>query len=180
MATDDYYNHYPPRSQSQQPYYQNQGRPQPPSLSSLPSYRSQAPQRPTPQSVSPFDAPFDDNAYPLGAMSAHGMDSQTTLGPDARYYGQGGGGRPQDSQSSFRDDIPLRDNPAVPLKDDDRTDPTDHVYDAPPNMLGREQPNRKSGIGFFKQPLAKVPWVVYTFTVIQIAVFIAEIAKNGS
>jgi hypothetical protein len=110
-------------------------------------------------------------------MNAHGMDSQTTLGPDARYYGQGGGGRPQDSQTSFRDDIPLRDNPAVPLKDDD---PTDHVYDAPPNMMGGGQPTSKSGTGFFKRPLSKVPWVVYTFTFIQVVVFIAEIAKNGS
>jgi hypothetical protein len=105
------------------------------------------------------------------------MDSQTTLGADSRFYGQGGGGRPQDSQSSFRDDIPLRDHPGMPTKDDDTND---HVYDAPPDrMMQGERPNRGGRNGLFKKPLRKIPWVVYTLTLIQVAVFIAEIVKNG-
>jgi hypothetical protein len=103
------------------------------------------------------------------------MDSQSTLGADSRPYAQGGG-RLGDSQSQFRDDIPLRDHPAAMPKDDD---PTDHVYDAPVSQMEGVSRKRRSGNGFFKQPLSKVPWVVYTLTLIQIAVFIAEIAKNG-
>jgi hypothetical protein len=113
----------------------------------------------------------------MGGTNSYGMDSQSTLGPDTRFYGQGGGGRPQDSQTSFRDDIPLQDHPAVPTKDDDATD---HVYDAPPNMTRTGRQNRSSGTGFFKRrPLAKIPWVVYTLTIIQVVVFIAEIIKSG-
>lgn len=113
--------------------------------------------------------PYEGHSHPLGSMNSYGTDSQ---GPDARYYGQAG------SQSSFRDDIPLRDHPAAPAKDDEATD---HVYDAPANTVQGGRPNRNSGNGngFFKKPLKKIPWVVYTLTLIQIAVFIAEIAKNG-
>lgn len=153
MAANEYYDNHP----------------------SLPYY-SQQPPRMTHASEPPIDGPFEDSAYPLSGMDSHGMDSQTTLRPDPRYYGQGGGGRPQDSQTSFQDDIPLRDHPAGPAKGDE---PTDHVYDAPTPMLGDQGPNRRRGNAFFKTPLAKIPWVVYTLSIIQIAVFIAEIAKNG-
>jgi hypothetical protein len=153
MAANDYYDNHPSQS-----------------------YHSQPPPRMTHTSESPFDGPFEDSAYPLGEMGSHGMDSQTTLRPDARYYGQGGGGRPQDSQTSFQDDIPLRDHPGGLAKGDE---PTDHVYDAPTPMAGEQRSKRRSGNAFFKTPLAKVPWVVYTLSLIQIAVFIAEIAKNG-
>lgn len=63
---------------------------------------------------------------------------------------------------------------------------TDHVYDAPappPGMVeeGRSRSNRRqSRLGFVKAPKKKIAWVVYTLTIIQIAVFIAEIAKNGT
>jgi hypothetical protein len=162
MAANDYYNSHPSQSQGQAPYYQNNN-----GFQSYHSHPSQTAQSP----VSPFEPAFGESSYPLGGMNSHGMDSQTTLGPDARYYGQGG------SQTSFRDDIPLREHPAAPAKDDE---PTDHVYDAPPNIMGvGGRPNRRSGYGFFKTPLAKIPWVVYTLTLIQISVFIAEIVKNG-
>lgn len=162
MAANDYYNNHPSQSQGQAPYYQQNNGFQP--------YHSH-PLQPAQSPVSPYEAPFEDSSYPLGGMTSHGMDSQSTLGPHARYYGQGG------SQMSFRDDIPLREHPAVPAKDDE---PTDHVYDAPSNTMGMgERPTRRSGNGFFKTPLAKIPWVVYTLTLIQFSVFIAEIAKNG-
>lgn len=107
------------------------------------------------------------------------MDSQSTLGADGRYYGQGGGGRPgPESMNSYREDIPLRDHPATPAGKDDTTD---HVYDAPaaapPQMMEEARPP-KSGFGSFKAK-KRIPWVVYTLTLIQVAVFIAEIAKNG-
>jgi hypothetical protein len=164
MAANDYYNSHSSQAHGQAPYYQNN--------SSLPSYHSNPSQ--TAQSpVSPYEAPFEEGSYPLGGMNSHGMDSQSALGHDNRYYGQGG------SQNSFRDDIPLREHSAMPSKDDE---PTDHVYDIPPNATGvGERPNRtgESRRGFFKRPLSKIPWVVYTLTLIQVAVFIAEIARNG-
>lgn len=153
MAANDYYDNHPAQA-----------------------YYSQPPQSTGHTHGSPFDGPFEDSAYPLAAASSHGMDSHTTLQPpDSRYYGQGGGGRPQDSQTSFHDDIPLRDHSAGPAKGDE---PTDHVYDAPPPVMGEQRSNRR-GRNFSKSRLAKIPWVVYILTLIQVAVFIAELAKNG-
>jgi hypothetical protein len=102
-------------------------------------------------------------------------DSQSTLGQDSRYYGKGGGGRLEPS-NSYQDDIPLRDHPGLKTADS-----TDHVYDtaAAPAMLeeGRGK-KRFSGLGRFKTK-SRIPWVTYILTTIQVAVFIAEIVKNG-
>jgi hypothetical protein len=108
----------------------------------------------------------------------HAQGSQSTFGKDSIYYGQGGGGRqPAESQSSFRDDIPLRDHPGVPPKD--HMDDDDQVYDRPSHMMEEARPKRRSGMGFLKAPKKKIAWVVYTLTVIQVGVFIGELAKNG-
>lgn len=109
------------------------------------------------------------------------MDSQSTLGADSRYYGQGGGGR-QDSLTSFRDDIPLRDHPRLPPKSN--VDMNDHVYDAgdptvPPHLMEEARPKRRSRLDFVKKPKGRIPWVTYILTTVQVAVFIAEIARNG-
>jgi hypothetical protein len=173
MSANDYYNPNPHQEQPQ-PYYRPYN---PPPLSQLPSYHSEASshqhaQRPTDaSSVSPFDAPFDDHVYP--------MDSQTSLEAGSTYYGQGGGGRPAaGSINSFRDDIPLRDHPGMQMKDHDTAD---HVYDAPaapPHMMEEARPNRKSGLGYFKSG-KKIAWICYIMTTIQVGVFIGEIVKNG-
>lgn len=82
-----------------------------------------------------------------------------------------------DSTSEFRDDIPLRTN----IKTNNNT--TDHVYDAsdvgmaPSPTEGRQ--NKRRSHGFMKWEKGRVPWVVYTLTIIQVAVFIAELAKAG-
>lgn len=105
------------------------------------------------------------------------FDSQSTLGQDSRYYGQGGGGR-LEASNSYQDNIPLRDHPGLKP-----TDSTDHVYDAPapapPAQLeeGRGK-KRFSGFGKFNTK-SRIPWVTYVLTVIQVAVFIAEIVKNA-
>lgn len=164
MAANDYYNGHPSHSHGQAPYYQNNNGFQP--------YHSN-PSQPTQSPVSPYETPFEEGSYPLGGMNSQGMDSQTTLRNDGRYYG------PTGSRTSFRDDIPLREHTAGPAKDDE---PTDHVYDMPPNtaaMGGGRPSGQRNRRGFFKTPLTKVPWVVYTLTLIQFAVFIAEIARNG-
>jgi hypothetical protein len=190
MAANEYYN---PSSQQQAPQptqpqynYQSYNSSTPPPLSSAPSYHSQAPSRPgttrpehVNSPVSPFEAPFDDHVYPLHPPGAQRFDSQSTLGGDSRYYGQGGGGRMEHSDS-YNDDIPLRDHPAVPPKD--ATQETDHVYDAPiaPGHLeeGRRK-NRMSGMGVFKKAKGRIPWVTYILTLVQTIVFIVEIVKNG-
>lgn len=174
MAANEYYSHSSSQPQPQfqpQPYLSySQGRASP----APPSYTSHA--RPTEASpVSPFEAPFDDHVY-----SHRPQDSQYSLGHDSTFYSQGGGGRPQPgSVNSFRDDIPLRDHP----KNGGGSE-TDHVYDAgdarmPPTLGDSgKSPSSRLGLGFFKKD-GRIPWVVYIFTTIQVAVFIAEIVKNG-
>ncbi len=113
----------------------------------------------------------------MNAANSHGYGSETTLGQDTRYYGQGGGGRLEPS-NSYQDDIPLRDHPGLKPNDS-----TDHVYDAPdpvaPARLEEGRgPKRMSGMGMFKTK-GRIPWITYILTIIQVAVFIAEIVKNG-
>lgn len=184
MAANEYYNPTSRRNQTPQPTYQSYNSQQPP-LTSLPSYHSQPPsQAPSAISpVSPFEAPFDDNVYPMGAFGQHRLDSQSTLGADSRYYGQGGGGR-QGSTTSFRDDIPLRDHPGAP-RPKGNMDGNDHVYDAgdptvPPHLMEEARPKRRSKLDFITPQKGKrIPWVTYILTTAQVAVFIAEITKNG-
>lgn len=74
----------------------------------------------------------------------------------------------------YSDNIPLRQNPA---KVSTEIGMQDHLpYD--PAIVDRLPESRPKGRkhGFFS---GKIPWVVYTLTVIQCAVFIAELAKNG-
>lgn len=191
MAANDYYNSHAHQEPASQPYYQNYEAPRPalPTYNSAaPSYHSNAPTpRPTqPSPVSPFEAPFDDHVYPIGGPQRQDNfrhnDSHSTLGQDTAYYGQGGGGRPQDSTGSFRDDIPLQNQPhQKPYAGE-----TDHVYDAgesgiPPGV-GNGKAKRRSALGTMfqgKGSKKRIPWVVYCLTIIQSAVFIAEIVKNG-
>jgi hypothetical protein len=176
MSANDYYNAQSQQPQSHQPYQSYRPSPQ-----SLPSYRSEAPvkhlaQPPLDTSpVSPFETPFDDHVYPSGV---DGAQSQSTLGPDTRYYGQQGG-RAATSQNSFADNIPLQDHPGKPGVENPSTD---HVYDAPaapPRVMEEGRSKRRGGFGRLQSPKKRIAWVVYTLTLIQVAVFIAEIVKNG-
>lgn len=185
MAANDYYNpssrHQTPQPYNQQSY--NSPQDYRPPISAAPSYHSQPASRPgtvPPQQhditspISPFEAPFDDHVYPAHAQPSR-FDSESTLGQDTRYYGQGGGGR-LDPSNSYQDNIPLRDHPGLKP-----TDSTDHVYDAPaaPAQLEEGQGRKRfSGLGRFKTK-SRIPWVTYILTIIQVAVFIAEIVKNG-
>ncbi len=188
MAANEYYN---PSSRNQTPQpqaytpYQGYDRPVPPGPA--PSYHSQPPSRvgtvrtqDITSPVSPFEAPFDDHVYPAPQRpQQHGFDSQSTLGSDTRYYG---GGAPLDEQNSYQDNIPLRDHPGLPMKDNNSTD---HVYDAtnaPAHLEDGRMNNRLSsamGLDTLKNRKTRIPWVVYILTTIQVAVFIAEIVKNG-
>jgi hypothetical protein len=84
-----------------------------------------------------------------------------------------------DSTSEFRDDIPLRTNVAHDSNNSNMRD-TDHVYDAADVGMasgindGRNKPRSN---GLMKWEKGRIPWVVYCLTIIQVAVFIAELAK---
>ncbi|XMA15948.1 hypothetical protein WAI453_008739 [Rhynchosporium graminicola] len=187
MAANNYYNPTS-RQETPQQYHSNTYQsynpqtaipPYPPAAPSLaPSYHTQVPTRPhnNTSPVSPFEAPFDDHVYPA-PQASNRFDSQSTLGQDSRYYGQGGAGRPEAS-NSYQDNIPLKDHPGLPNKDSNV--PTDHVYDAPVVPAHLEEGRKKNRVsGMFKNRKSRIPWVTYILTVIQVGVFIGEIAKNG-
>lgn len=106
-------------------------------------------------------------------VSTSDMSQQGLYQQDSGYYGAG-------QQPSQSEAIPLQDRPT---KDAVNPEFNDHVYDAPPGTRsGRRRRKRKVGLGqlgMLGADKKRIPWVVYTFSVIQIAVFIAEIVENG-
>lgn len=135
--------------------------------------------------VSPFDTVFDDHMYPAGTYQQQGQGRQQDLPTDTGYYGIGGHQTPSDdSIHRAEDGIPLRDRNGI--KD---TDSPDHVYDVPQGggMAGsgvglddrRKGPVRFGELGMFGANRKRIPWVVYIFTVAQVAYFLAEIIRNG-
>ncbi|KAF4976513.1 hypothetical protein FZEAL_6831 [Fusarium zealandicum] len=126
---------------------------------------------------SPFDTVFDDNAYPVNSNSRPTPGSSTgDMGQRQNFYQDTSyNGGP--SQPYSQEDIPLQDRPA---KDGD-VEMNDHIYDAP----GRSKKKNKKGkvrvgeLGMLGADKKRIPWVVYIFSLAQIAVFIAEIARNG-
>lgn len=110
---------------------------------------------------------FEDSSY-----RPYADHSQASI--QSPYYSSGGGGREQEP-SAYSDDIPLREHPS---KHDSDMAMQDHLPDDPA-IVDRPAQNaarRRRKQGFFG---GKVPWVVYTLTLIQVCVFIAELAKNG-
>lgn len=126
---------------------------------------------------SPFDTVFDDNAYPMHPNSRPTPSSSTgDIGQHGFYQDTSyhGGSNPAHGQG--QEAIPLQDRPG---KDVD-PEMNDHVYDAP----GRNKKNKKGKVrlgelGMLGANNKRIPWVVYIFSVVQIAVFIACIARNG-
>ncbi|KAM3504631.1 hypothetical protein MY10362_003449 [Beauveria mimosiformis] len=175
---------------AQQPYYDpealhvhsRQSTPAPQYQASQPgydyNYNAQHAQG-QPGRPSPFDTVFDDNAYPSNSRqgSHHGGNTpQPGLYQDTGYYGQAGAS-PMSSRPNVAEDIPLQDRPP---KDGE---PTDHIYDAP--AAPRQRSRRGKGkvrvgeLGMLGSDKKRIPFVVYFFSLVQVAVFIAEIAKNG-
>jgi hypothetical protein len=119
---------------------------------------------------SPFASVFDDN---YAASSTNNLQHPGHY-PDTAYYGQGG--RPMGSE--MPGDIPLQD------RRDKDGGMNDHVYDAPDAGLVGEGRKKKKKVrvgelGMLGSDKKRIPWVCYVFTVVQIAVFIGEIIKNG-
>lgn len=169
-------------SGAQQPYGSNADTSYGPDrdLPRLPSYNSEAdlgratPQYPQ-QSKSPFTAPFDDHVYPAPAgpyrTTSHDPSISPSIQPSLSESTAYFGGRPQDSQNQFSDNIPLRDHSK-------NMQSNDNVYD-----IENSNPKRK-GIGFGSSRFRfgngnPTAWVVWFFTIIQVAVFIAELVKSA-
>lgn len=155
-------------AQNQQPYYSSYDDNR--ELPRLPSYSPQPGQPIVPQpSSSPFVGPFDDHVYP-----ASHKGSNASLAGNSPYYGQG-----EATPGTSNDFIPLQDQQrqkTLPMRH--QYPSQDHIYDAGPP---EDPPKpRRRGLGMFKgEPGVRTAWVVWFFTTIQIAVFIAELVKSG-
>ncbi|KAL2212152.1 rhomboid-domain-containing protein [Sarocladium strictum] len=184
MAGNDYYygsQQKPPThdTPSPAPYYNAAYAPSPQSTPA-PSYHSGYPapgpshpygQRQQQTGPSPFDTVFDDNAYPMNSRNPTPAASTGDIAHQNPYYDTSyqnqGGARP------YNEDIPLQDRPKDP-------ETNDHIYDAA-GQPKRQKSNkvRFGELGMFGADKKRIPWVVYALTVIQVAVFIGEIVRNG-
>jgi len=176
MASYDYYHSKPlpppaPPSPepSSNPYDSRYNTPAPSYYSSQQHLAPERPQQSVPPvSASPFESVFDDHVYPANAHQTG--PSRPYQQQDTGYYSMGRTGSEDNMQPS--DDIPLQNRP---LKDG--TYP-DHVYEAAPQRKKSKRGVRFGELGMLGSG-KKIPFVCYTFTVVQIAVFIGEIVKNG-
>ncbi|KAH6611126.1 rhomboid family membrane [Trichoderma cornu-damae] len=185
MAANSYYHggsQQPPGHQSP-PYYDHQHAPS--SDSELPQaynpryadaqYGSQygAPVNRQPQTgASPFDTVFDDPAYPTNSNSRPGGASNSDI-PQQGFYQQDTG-----YHGSRTENIPLQDHHTSKSPD-----VTDHIYDVPAGQSSQRRDKRGKvqvgELGMLGANKKRIPWLVYIFSVAQVAVFIAEIVRNG-
>jgi hypothetical protein len=127
---------------------------------------------------SPFDTVFDDHVYPANSNTrpyagGSGDVSQQSLYPDSAYYNQGRAS--PESRPYGAEDIPLQDRNKL-------GDMNDHVYDDPNGLQSKRRKPRKvrlGELGMIGTDRKRIPWVVYIFSLIQVAVLIAEIVRNG-
>lgn len=184
MAGNDYYygsQQRPPThdTPSPAPYYNAAYAPSPQSTPA-PSYHSGYPapgpshpygQRQQQTGPSPFDTVFDDNAYPMNSRNPTPAASTGDIAHQNPYYDTSyqsqGGARP------YNEDIPLQDRPKDP-------ETNDHIYDAAGQPTRQKSHKVRFGeLGMFGADKKRIPWVVYALTIIQVAVFIGEIVRNG-
>lgn len=124
-------------------------------------------------SFSPVMSPSDDPSYQPG-----GRRSDQSLGSNREYY-RAGGENPFQDPIHYSDDIPLQQNPSNGNAASFSPYNSQHDPNGGNSLQGREhRPGRtpKKKGGFFSK---RTPWAVYLFTAVQIAVFIAELVKNG-
>lgn len=161
------------------PSYGQHHQQQPPSSNYDTSYSSSTnhqhattPQRPG-QGPSPFDTVFDDPAW--STRNERPNDPYDKNYQNTGGYGYGG---PSSPGGPMQDGIQMNDRPGG---HPDNTN--DHVYDAsgmPPPRNPKDQAKIQSGeLGMIGASKKRIPWVVYFFSVVQAAVFIGEIIKNG-
>ncbi|KAK2072545.1 hypothetical protein P8C59_006893 [Phyllachora maydis] len=130
--------------------------------------------RPSPNAsgvdTSPFDTVFDDHVYPA-TSTASSSRQQLHQAPSSGAHELND--IPLENQSrAHRDSV--KGTGDLPVMHD-------HVYDAPrPPKPKSKGAVRFGELGMFGANAKRLPWVVYSFTVVQLAVFIAEIVKNAN
>jgi hypothetical protein len=163
MASHDYYNshNYDYDNHHDTSYHGNSNQRLEAPLPSLPGESNQHPSA-YGSHASPFNTPFDD--------------SYTSYNPSRQSLDQ----YPQQTRSHD----PFTDNNAIPLQSQPYSNNKSDKPESP--MVAEDQrfppfdqqppPMQDGGKGWRRR---KVPWAVYTLSLIQIIVFIVEIAKNG-
>jgi membrane associated rhomboid family serine protease len=199
MAANDYYNtNYNSASQQHDTAYHGSG-----ALGgSQQEYgRTNGPLPPVPATASPSPykvdtsyqaqqvaSPFDDSQYPAYPRPAQ-QDNTSSGRQSPHYYGKPGNSSPG-YNSNYNND-PFNDNNAIPLQNQGQDghnkygggyagapSPTagagyaEHYGGQPPD--GGRRPHKKQG--WFK---GKITWACYVLFLIQVAVFIAELVRNG-
>ncbi|KAL2021492.1 hypothetical protein VTK56DRAFT_7125 [Thermocarpiscus australiensis] len=188
MSANDYYSQKPlaDATYPQYPgYYSGQGASS--SSTPAPPYGSQhhlAPGDRPSQGVSPspFETVFDDHVYPASShQSLHTpASSQHPLsGVDTSYHGSSPVPSEDMAYQHPTDDIPLQSQTQrLPSKD---TEMQDHVYPAAAQAGKPRRGRVRFGeLGMLGAGRNKIPFVVYFFTIVQVAVFIGEIVKNAT
>lgn len=177
MAANDYYSQKP-LPDTTTGYYGGQA----PSSSSTPAppYSSQSHLTPGARpsqgvSPSPFETVFDDHVYPASTHQITPTSSHQRLSHQDTSYSGGVSPVASDDMTYNQraDDIPLQDHNQ--RKD---AEMQDHVYDASQTRPPRKGRVRFGELGMLGSGRKKIPFVVYLFTLIQVAVFIGEIVKN--
>ncbi|KAI9838203.1 MAG: hypothetical protein M1838_004656 [Thelocarpon superellum] len=154
--------------------------PPPPPASEKPSRmpRYQSEEAVSPVSASPASSPFGDHVYPVQAL--HMGDPHHGYGEDNAY--------PQDTRSpSFADDVPLHQYPGKSgYSTSAKASP--RGYQSGDEHGGSPTPDYELGpkarainriAGIFHRT-GRTPWFVYIMTLIQVTVFVAELANNSS
>ena len=136
-------------------------------------------------SQSPFDTVFDDHVYPASSNQTGASSSRQHL--TSQHYQEtaypGPVRVPSEEDMAYNhptDDIPLEDRGGGRNNNHD-PELQDHVYDAPQPEQKKPRRGRVSmgQLGMFGSSAKRIPFVVYFFTTVQVAVFIAELVKNG-
>ena len=164
MAANDYYNSSPDS------HSRRNEAPLPP----LPNPYSAYNINPQQYSASSISSPFDDPSY-----RPQGRQSQQSISEDHAYYGAGGGGHGYDSHA-YSDDIPLR--PQKRKSSSDMLNPEARDGDMARTPMAQRKKSRTGATRRQKKKglwSGRIPFAVYTFSAIQIVVFIAEMIKAG-
>jgi hypothetical protein len=141
--------------------------------------------QPASDTTSRYDLDLVYNKQPTHSPHRSLTPTPSYESTDRTLYNQAERGYPESETASaqtvdqYADNIPLKPSKQTPLRTDWRAEPTEY----PPSP----ESQRDAGIGLVPQPTpmtkkgrlsGRVPWVVYTVSAVQIAVFLAEIVKN--
>ena len=183
MAANEYYSGQKPLPDPTLPATGSYGSGQPASsaystYSAPPSYTSQPQASNGNSRPSPFETPFDDHVYPASTHQTPSTSQHQLSQQDSDYHRAERVPSEDMAYNHPTDDIPLqsRNQNRDAAKD---AEMQDHVYDAPQRTKSRKRRVKFGELGMLGSNQKRIPFVVYLFTVVQIAVFIGEIVKNG-